>query len=264
MKDKHAVASQWFSIRLPKIADKDWESWGDDRLEILAKHRHIRKLKRGALASNRFQIKIRNLRGCIEKLEALLTHISDGGVPNYFGPQRFGRGGHNVTKAEKFFSGQFSVKGRHKQGLLLSAARSFLFNQVLAYRVENGIWNRAVLGDALMFDGSKAYFKMTKCLESDILRVTAGELHPTGVLWGAAENEVNADAFQLERRIVENYPLLCGGLEKCGLKTSRRSLRLFARDFVWSFEFDQCLVLDFVLPPGGYATSVIREILISE
>lgn len=261
LKDKHAVALQWFSIRLPKIADQDWHLWGDDRLEIVAKHRHIRKLKRGAVASNRFQIRICNLRGCFEKIEALLTQISDTGVPNYFGPQRFGRGGRNVSNAQQYFAGELPVKGRHRRGLLLSAARSFVFNRVLAYRVDGNIWNRAICGDALMFEGSKAYFNTITLADADILRISAGELHPTGVLWGKGGSDTGVNALQLENRIAQNYPLLCGGLERFGVEASRRSLRLFARELSWCFEGNNSLLLEFVLPAGGYATSVIREVL---
>ncbi len=261
LKDKNAVARQWFSVRLPKIADLEWDRFGDRSLAVLARRRHHRKLKRGALASNRFWIRLRDIESCPAKLEDLLTRISESGVPNYFGPQRFGHQGKNLIDARLFFDGVKPAPGRQKRAMLWSAARSFLFNRILSIRVEEQIWNRAIPGDALMFDGSKAYFKTSIPADSEFARVAAGELHPSGVLWGLGESEVSLDASCLENRIVENYPLLCRGLEKSGVESGRRSLRLFARELNWRFEGKRDLFLDFVLPAGGYATCVLREAL---
>jgi tRNA pseudouridine13 synthase len=47
-------------------------------------------LPRGALEGNRFEITVRNLAADREALTQRLRVIGSGGVPNYFGPQRFG------------------------------------------------------------------------------------------------------------------------------------------------------------------------------
>ncbi|MGH8559224.1 MAG: tRNA pseudouridine(13) synthase TruD [Methylococcales bacterium] len=261
LKDKNALARQWFSIRLPKIADREWDLLNDPELEILARQRHIRKLKRGALASNRFWIKLRELNADPARLETLLTRVSETGVPNYFGPQRFGLQGGNLVDAQQFFKGEGPIRSRQKRALLLSAARSFLFNRILARRVDEQTWDRAINGDALMFDGSKAYFKTTVLSSTDILRLKSGELHPSGVLWGLGGSDASLDALDIENTVIQDYPLFCRGLEKCGVESARRALRLFARELSWRFEAHNDLLLNFVLPAGGYATSVLRELL---
>ena len=261
LKDKNAVARQWFSIRLPKITDGEWNLDSDSRLKVLMKRRHLRKLKRGALAANRFSIRLREVETYPARLEALLAQVRESGVPNYFGPQRFGRNGSNLDEARRFFKGGNSVRGRQKRAMLLSVARSFLFNRILGCRVEQGTWNCAIDGDALMFDASKAYFKTSLPSDDDVSRVNAGALHPSGTLWGRGESGVALEAMRLECGVLQHYPLFCDGLEKCGVESGRRALRLFAREMIWRFEGNRELKIEFVLPPGGYATSVLRELL---
>lgn len=261
LKDKNAVARQWFSIWLARGGDPRWETLKDSKMKILSTRRHARKLKRGALVSNRFQIRLRELDIQPARLEALLTRISEAGVPNYFGPQRFGYRGRNLSEAHRFFDSGARAKGRETRSMLLSAARSFLFNRILARRVEENIWNRAIDGDALMFDGSKAYFRTTLPSDQDILRVEAGKLHPSGVLWGVGGSDAGLDALRLETEVVEHYPRFVRGLENSGVESGRRSLRLIAKNLRWRFEGNRDLVLDFMLPAGGYATSVLRELV---
>ena len=261
MKDRHAVARQWLSIRLPQVADEHWADWHEDGLKILAVQRHSRKLKRGSLASNGFRIRIRNVDARPWKLEHLLDKVSRQGIPNYYGPQRFGRGGGNIDEASRFFSGSHLVRGRHKKGLLLSTARSCLFNALLARRIEDANWNQPIAGDALMFEGSNSYFRTTIVDPNDIYRVCEGELHPTGVLWGTGRKEVSARALEYEERLCVDYPLFCRGLEEHCVAAARRPFRLFPRKLQWHFEAENGLVLEFSLPAGGYATSVIRELL---
>ena len=261
MKDRHAVARQWLSVRLPQVADKHWTDWDEEGLEVLEVRRHSRKLKRGSLASNGFRIRIRNVDAPSLKLEHLLDKISRQGIPNYYGPQRFGWGGGNIDEAGRFFSGSHSVKGRYKKGLLLSTARSVLFNILLSRRIEDGNWNQAIAGDALMFEGSNSYFRTTVVGPNDSCRVAEGELHPTGVLWGTGSNEVSARALEYEERLCVDYPLFCRGLEEHCVVAARRSFRLFPQKLQWHIEPENVLVLEFSLPAGGYATSVIREIL---
>ncbi|MGR9107820.1 MAG: tRNA pseudouridine(13) synthase TruD [Gammaproteobacteria bacterium] len=260
LKDKNAITQQWFSIRLPKIADYEWERCGDENLVVLARQRHARKLRRGALAANRFSIRLRDLDAKPDRLEAVLARISGSGVPNYFGPQRFGYAGRNLADARRFFDRELRA-GPQKRAMLLSAARSFLFNRILACRVEERTWDRTIAGDALMFDASKAYFTIGIPSDSDQARVAARELHPSGTLWGLGETGVRLDALALETGILQHYPALCRGLEQAGVESGRRALRLLPRQLSWRFEAPRDLLLDFALPAGGYATSVLRELL---
>ncbi|MBA5871976.1 MAG: tRNA pseudouridine(13) synthase TruD, partial [Nitrospira sp. CR2.1] len=50
---------------------------------------------------------------------------------------------------------------------------------------------------------------------------------------------------------------------ECGFRGERRALRVRLNDLVWSLE-DSVLTLSFWLPPGSYATSVLREVVKQE
>lgn len=104
MKDRHAVTTQWFSLHLPGMDDPDFSQLASDEFKILQQKRHDRKLKRGALSGNRFSIRIIELQGKLDSLDARLQQIKQQGVPNYFGEQRFGREMGNLFKAEKLFN----------------------------------------------------------------------------------------------------------------------------------------------------------------
>ncbi len=261
LKDKNAVTIQWFSIRLPKIEDSAWYSLANDSVKILDYQRHTRKLKIGSISENSFRIIIRDLQCDRQLLIERLGLIVRTGVPNYVGPQRFGLEGRNVYEAAAFLRGERRIKDRHKRSLLLSTARSFVFNQILADRVVAETWNKAIAGDAFVFDGSRSFFRTETVCDDLRSRVSGGEIHPTGVLWGSGESSVSADALTLETKSIQENAELCRGLESFGVKTGRRALRLFANDLCWQFCEKNTLALSFSLPAGGYATTVLREIL---
>ncbi len=123
LKDRVAVTSQWFSVWLPGKADPDWSTMEEEGLQILEQSRHRRKLQRGALQCNRFEIVLREIQGAQEDVEKRLSLIKAQGVPNYFGEQRFGRDGGNLLAAQTMFEGK-RIKDRFLRGLYLSSARS--------------------------------------------------------------------------------------------------------------------------------------------
>ena len=120
-------------------------------MAILRSQRHNRKLQRGAHAANGFTLRLTALEADREALEARLQRIAEQGVPNYFGLQRFGFDGGNVVQARDFATRQELPVQRNLRSRLLSAARSHLFNQVLARRVAAGTWNQAQIGDCLLY-----------------------------------------------------------------------------------------------------------------
>lgn len=144
LKDRHAVTSQWFSVDLAGRPEPDWAHLETTGLQLLHAARHRRKLRRGALSSNRFSLRIRDTDGDAAALAERLARMRDERVPNYFGAQRFG--GDNLQRADAMLRGTPVVRDRHQRGLYLSAAGSLLFNQVLALRVANGTWKRALPG----------------------------------------------------------------------------------------------------------------------
>lgn len=258
LKDRHGQTRQWFSIWLPGKDAPVWSDLESESLKILAATRHARKLKRGALAGNRFSIVLRNWQGDRALTEQRLKAVADGGFPNYFGEQRFGHQGRNLEKALAMFQGA-RVK-REQRSIYLSAARSYLFNLILAERVASQTWHVGLAGDVLNLNDSHSRFPAPVIDEALERRLAQGDLHPTGALWGRGELATGGDAARLEWQIVADHNELTQGLEQAGLEQERRALRVLPTDLHWSFDDDK-LALSFGLPAGSYATALLREIV---
>ena len=261
LKDRHAVTRQRFSVQLAGRPEPDWTAFPHPEVRIASSARHRRKLKRGALAGNRFTLVLRDVRGERERAEAVLGAMVAHGVPNYFGAQRFGHGGANVERARGMFDGK--RVDRATRSILISAARSKLFNDVLARRVDEGTWNAALDGDIWCLDGSRSWFgpePFTPALEK---RLADGDIHPSGPLWGRGDMPTREAARHLEQAAVEADAGLAAGLERVGLEQDRRPLRLLPRELAWDWLSDDALQLRFCLPPGAYATVVVRELAVA-
>lgn len=260
MKDRHAVTRQRFSVHLPKRVAPDLEALQDGELRVVDHHWHARKLPRGALAGNRFVLVLREVHGGREAIEARLRAIAADGVPNYFGEQRFGREGDNVANALAMFGGR--RMRREQRSMLLSAARSELFNRVLAARVVAGTWNRPLDGEVWMLDGSRSVFGPEPLDDTLAQRLAAFDIHPSGPLWGRGELRSRDAAGEVELAAMsgDEAEALRLGLEAAGLEQERRSLRLRPTGLEWRWLDDGALELGFSLPPGAYATVVLAEL----
>jgi len=259
MKDRHGVTSQWFSIALQEARDSNWQSWDIPDAVVLSAHLHQRKLKRGALRGNRFQILVRQLEGQLEDLEHRLQTVLAQGVPNYFGPQRFGHGGRNVGKAVRWLQHGGRLP-RNKRSIYLSAVRSFLFNEVLSRRVDLDNWNHIIEGDIASLDASRSTFP---CVLSDpdlSSRCETFDIHPSGPLPGRDGPPAQGERGEIESAVLAPHQVLLDGLEKSGLKAARRPLRLVPRAMQWTFS-ETGLLVEFELPSGSYATSALRELV---
>ncbi|CAG7856489.1 tRNA pseudouridine synthase D [biofilm metagenome] len=259
LKDRHAVTTQWFSVWLPGKADPDWSLLEHDGINVLQATRHARKLKRGALSGNRFEITIRDWQGDNDRLIAQLNGIKTNGIANYNGEQRFGHNGKNVANALTMFRGQ-KVR-REQRSLYLSAARSYLFNQILAKRVSAGTWDKALPGDTFVFDGSHSCFQSQQPDDDILRRINAKTIHPSGVLWGKGNLDVALDALRIEQDVIEANAELAQGLIASGLELSRRALRVNVGNLEWAFINPTQLLLTFTLPAGSYATAILRELI---
>ena len=258
LKDRHAVTRQAFTVHMPGRTDPDWRALAIVGVRVLVATRHERKLKRGAHRGNRFRIRLRDVHGEHAAVEAKLAVIRAHGVPNYFGEQRFGRDGGNLALAEALFAGKRMP--RVQRGFALSAARSELFNAVLAARVADASWDRALDGEVFMLDGSHAIFGPEPCDEDLAKRIAALDIHPTGPLWGDGELRVTSAVRELEKATVAGHASLAHGLERNGLGQERRALRLRVGDLVHRWETHDRLVLDFHFGAGAFATTVLREL----
>ncbi|MCG5536096.1 tRNA pseudouridine(13) synthase TruD [Ectothiorhodospira mobilis] len=261
LKDRHAVTTQWFSLHLPGMADPDWGDHLPPQVEVLEAARHRRKLQTGHLAGNRFHLRVRACDGDREAAEARLAAMARGGVPNFFGPQRFGRDGDNPAKAAALFQGQLRVRDRKLRGLYLSAARALLFNDLLRRRVADGTWDRALIGDALQLDGRGSFFVHQGEDPTVDARVADLDLHATGPLWGRGTSPVEGAVAALESEVAAQHPVLARGLEEAGLRQERRPLRLRVEGLAWDWPREDILELAFTLGPGGYATTVLARVM---
>jgi tRNA pseudouridine13 synthase len=259
LKDRHAVTTQWFSVWLPGKADPDWTAFETSEIKVVQSVRHARKLKRGALSGNRFEITLRDWQGDQAKTIEQLILIKTNGIANYYGEQRFGNQGQNVNKALAMFRGE--KVNRDLRSLYLSAARSYLFNQILSHRVAKNTWSQAIAGDTFMFDRSQSCFK-SDIPDAEILRrLDAQIIHPSGVLWGKGDADISADALAIEHRVINSHDELAQGLIANGLEKARRPLRVKVDDLDWQFRDQTTLQLNFTLPAGSYATSLLRELI---
>ncbi len=258
LKDRHAITRQAFTVQLAGKPDPDWSAFPHDNVRVLAATRHGRKLKRGALRGNRFVLTLREVQGERGRAEQALAAIAARGVPNYFGEQRFGREGGNLDQARAMFAGR--RVDRDKRGFLLSAARSQIFNSVLAARVERGTWDAPLDGEIWSLAGSRSWFGPEPY--SDLLaeRLARGDIHPSGPLWGQGEPPAAGDAGALEREIAAAHADLAQGIAAARMDQERRPLRLLPKDLRWRWPAEDVLEMSFELPAGAYATVVAREV----
>lgn len=262
LKDRHGLTRQTFSIHLPGKADPDvsqLQDYTQGSFSILQQCRSVRKLQRGALAGNRFQIRLRDCVITETALSQRLQSIQETGVPNYFGEQRFGYD--NLQQAvQQLVVKEELPRQRHLKSIYISTLRSYLFNLVLSQRVASGDWNRLLAGDWVMLEGSHSGFLATESDFADLqARCSVKDLHPTGPMPGEGDVQVAGLVADLEQAWLEPYQVWQKTLCRLGVDGQRRSLRLVVNDLSLSM-CDGDPVLSFSLPAGAYATVVLREI----
>ena len=224
LKDRWAITRQWFSIYLGNKAEPNWADLALDGVEILQTGRHLKKLRRGEHTSNKFRIVVREL-DRTEFIDEELKRIALNGFPNYFGAQRFGINGANLERGERFFKGQLKAS-RSQRSFYLSAARSFLFNINLAGAVTQHTWLTSELGGPLYGDEIPGSNELTEA----------------------------------EKEILNAYPIFSEAIHKNRLKLERRPFSIVPGNLSWEC-VENSLTLEFVLPSGCFATSLIAEFI---
>ncbi len=262
LKDRFAVTEQWFGIHVPGKTVFDLSELSIEGVEVLSSARHNKKLRIGALTGNRFQItlkKVTEVEELVRRWHAIVAH----GVPNYFGEQRFGIEGGNIEKALSLFSGT-KVKDKKKRGIYLSAARSLIFNTMIDERIKNNQFDQLTDGDVCMLAGTQSVFIADEVDDSIRKRFSEKDIDITAPMWGAGELMSTKQIQVFEQSIGSQFQDFCDGLAKFGLKQERRRIRLCvdnANITVTKDGENNTVVLDFSLPAGSYATTVIRELL---
>ncbi|MGA1206322.1 MAG: tRNA pseudouridine(13) synthase TruD [Litorivicinaceae bacterium] len=255
-KDRLAVARQWISCPIEAKPQLGGVGVG---LEILAIHRDAQKIRVGQLHGNRFQIRIDAITG-LEALPERLALITRSGIPNYFGPQRFGREGQTLERVRQL--SQRDPEGRrrlrHNQSMLASAARGAGFNAIVAEHLDQGTLDTVQRGAVLQLPGDLR--EQVVCQETLLewsARVEAREAVLTGALFGRRCLSRHA-VFAMEQGIQDADPL---GRWLLGIfpYEKRRALRVWPSDLDWQV-IDEALTLRFTLPKGSFATAVLKEI----
>ena len=261
LKDRHAVTTQWFSVPAPRgaayVADTIALLAGakGEGYEILEAHAHAKKLPRGALAGNRFVIRVRDVAALDADVAARIAAIARDGLPNFFGPQRFGREGANLRK----IATDLSAVHPRERTYVLSAARSLVFNAALAERVTDGTWCRLEAGDVANLDGKGSIFSIDAVDDALTKRLAELDVHPTGPMWGRGELLSQGRVRDLEQRVGGELTEACDLVMAAGMNQERRALRLAVRELGWERQGAD-VVVRFWLTKGSFATTVLGEL----
>jgi len=261
LKDKCAVTSQWFSLPFPIKSKPDIQGLETESIKVIQSTRNIKKLKRGSILNNHFEIVLRDIQGNLSTLEHKVEQINQKGVPNYFGAQRFGKNENNLISAKKLFNNNIKCS-RSQKSLYLSAARSFLFNEIVSKRIVDNVWDTVIEGDIATLNSSRSFFNIDSMDQKVQQRLKAGDIHLSAPLWGQGEAISKDNAFKLEQTVIQRNPIYSNGLENAGLQQDRRAMRLLIPDLKYRIA-DSNVTFSFSLSSGAYATSVIRELVLT-
>ena len=264
LKDAQAVTTQMLSLQGVK-AETISALPTDERLlalEVLGRHRN--RLRKGHHAGNQFRLVIRDIRErSQDDLQELFDELVRRGVPNYFGPQRQGRSGTNFQLGAELLqdAARRNKMPRNKRIWFMNAYQSHVFNRIVAKRIES--IDRVFLGDWAMKSDNGACFPVEQP-EVEQPRADRFEISPTGPLFGSRAPWATGVPGDIEQAVVAELgttpELLSKAGAECGFRGERRALRVRLNELSWSLE-GTVLTLGFWLPPGSYATSVLREVV---
>lgn len=259
MKDRRAVTRQLFSV--PAKGEAALAAFAMNGVRVLWTRRHRNKLRTGHLIGNRFRIRIRGVMDADSGLASFGLLLRQG-LPNAFGAQRFGAKGDNAALGKRLIRGERlpTRPERFQRKLYLSAYQSELFNRVLARRIAEGTFDRALLGDVMRKETGGMF--VCDAPEVDQPRVDAFEISPTGPLFGPKMTRPRGEVDALEQAMLAEEGLALDDFKRGGGETegARRALRVRLQEGDAVREGAD-LLLRFTLPAGSYATVVLEELL---
>lgn len=259
LKDRQAHATQWISVHVPGEQLDGIEQLSSDKWQVIQCARHHKKIRPGFLKGNQFFIRLRKVTQ-IDELIKRIEHVKSNGVPNYFGEQRFGREEGNLYRAEEILIQQRKVKDRFLKGIYYSAARSWIFNQILGYRVHIQSWNTPLTGDVMQLAGSNSLFQIDSIEETIRERIQNKDISPASPLPGKGKMMAKKEALEGIQSIYSQWGEWIRGLEQHGLEQSWRANILHVIDLQYQIN-DETVELNFQLQPGAYATTLLRELV---
>ncbi len=260
LKDRHAITEQWFSVHLPGKPDPDLTTFVTNHEgvnAIIATTRHDKKLRPGDLISNTFTLTLTDLENVTFAIQRL-EKIKMLGVPNYFGNQRFGKNGNNITAAREWGQDKFRVKDKSKRSFYLSAARSYLFNQVVSARIQAERFHVPMQGD-LLIDSADNTHLVDDLAQANNLLQDGWQI--SAPMTGDNALPTQADAQAYEQGIIDKEPDLLKIIRDNRMRHDRRAMLLMPQDMSWEQNAENTLVIRFTLPAGAFATAVMREVI---
>jgi tRNA pseudouridine13 synthase len=261
-KDRHAVTRQFCSI--PKRLALNVEKLNSDDVTVLQETAHQNKLKTGHLKGNRFRLVLRSPDVPFSSLDVdnvlgRLHELVASGIPNYFGPQRFGHGGNTVIDGLRLLKGKLPKDywpdnhSRTLRRLALSAVQSAVFNLVVSQRVTAGTIAVPQPGDVVIRkEGIKPY------------RYPAGAdttgIVPAGPMPGPEMLAAGGDIAEMEIAALEKMGLKPRDFERYAKLTSgvRRKMLEFPSEVSAQLTADEGIEIGFVLSAGTYATTLLN------
>jgi len=268
LKDKHARTTQTFSVLLGNVDNdsinntvKQIKSHLPATINWAKLHRN--KLKPGHLLGNRFTIKVTNTNlnatKSLEHAQEIAEHLKKNGVPNFFGPQRFGFEGENIQKGIKIIQGNNLRIDPWLRRFLISSYQGYLCNRYLANRLESDNYYLIMMGDIAKKYSTGGLFQV-KDPQKEQLRYENHEISFTSPIFGSKMWDATGPAGKLEEEILNEAGITLQQFDYLKIKGTRRLGRLLIPDLNVSLE-NQDLLVEFFLPKGAFATTVLREFM---
>jgi tRNA pseudouridine13 synthase len=261
-KDKHARTTQTFSLSLP-AADAGFVGRRIEEnlpVEVEWVRRHRNKIKAGHLLGNRFRIVLLGPEpGALPQAKAIVQALRERGLPNFYGPQRFGREGDNAERGREILMTGRGPRKRWLRRLLLRAYQSALFNTWLVRRIERGWFDRLLIGDVAKKRDTGGLFDVEDATVEQP-RFERDEITYTGPIYGSRMWWATGEPGKLEHAVLEQADVTEAMLDRAHLNGSRRRARLLLDDLEVELHSDGFL-FTFSLPKGSYATTVLREVM---
>ncbi len=256
-KDKTAVVVQTLSLRcgVHRALSEIRNALSDLPFELLAIDRHRNKIKTGHVAANRFTVVVSQPEpAALPRALSIADRLKQTGVPNFYGPQRFGHGLQNVNRGFALFSA--GKKGR-KDPFMVSVVQSALFNIWLKQRMQAGRFQKILAGDIAKKSDTGGMF-MVDDPDEAARRFSAGEIIYTGPIYGFKMKPAADTAGEQEAALLDRFNLTAEDFRHMRAPGTRRQAILDLRNL----EIDTVepgIRFSFTLPSGAYATTVLRE-----
>ncbi len=262
LKDRHAVTRQMVSV--PVRAEGRLSQLDGDGIRLLSVSRHGNKLKPGHLHGNRFRILVRDVDAAADET-AVLDRLRRLGMPNFYGPQRFGRDGETLLMGMALLHGDRSRRvSPFLRKLALSAAQAALFNHVLARRMADGLLHRVLVGDVMAKQPFGGMF-VAEDAAREQERFDARETVTAGPMYGRKMFPAAGEAAVREAAVLRDADLTPEAFRGFGklLAGTRRHNIIYLNDLT-SVREAEGVRLSFTLPAGCYATVLLREVMKGE